>query len=226
MHGSVRSAWFTFISQHEGVVPHMYLDTRQLVTVGVGNLIEPMALALALPFQFKRANRLGAMPGRSATPAEIEAEWKHLKNHPVAAILAQKGHTMCRAETNLELSTTGQQQLFWNKTASTENCLRQMFSSWDQWPADAQLGVLAMAWGLGTGPRGLGKFIKFDAACRRLDFATAIGECSISSWRAERNNASIRLLRNATCVVSNPKQYIVSVLYYPNILIDTVTVSV
>jgi hypothetical protein len=104
MHVSVHSAWFKFISKHEGVVPYVYLDTRQLVTVGVGNLIEPLVLALALPFQFKPTNKLGAAPGKLPTQAEIEAEWKHLKNHPMAAVLAQRGHTSCRNETNLELS--------------------------------------------------------------------------------------------------------------------------
>jgi hypothetical protein len=226
MQASAQSVWFKFISPYEGVVPYMYLDTRQLVTVGVGNLIEPLNLALVLPFQFKVTNTLGITPGRLATHAEIEAEWKHLKNHPMAGVLAHYGHTRCRGETNLELSTASQQQLFWTKTSSTEMGLRQRFPSWDRWPADAQLGLLAMGWGLGTGPLGLGRFTKFNAACSKQDFDAAADESNISSWPADRNGASVRLFRNAARVVSNPKQYLVSALYYPNILVDTVMVKV
>jgi GH24 family phage-related lysozyme (muramidase) len=130
MHPSVQSAWFHFISRHEGVIPYMYLDTRQLVTVGVGNLIDPLSLAQELPFQFKAGNRLGVQAGRFATRAEIAAEWQHLKNHPMRAVLAQLGHTRCRAETNLELTVVDRDRLFWSKTASTESELRPRYPGW------------------------------------------------------------------------------------------------
>jgi GH24 family phage-related lysozyme (muramidase) len=57
MHASAQAAWQTFITGHEGNVAHMYLDTKGLVTIGIGNLIDPISLALTLPFQFKATNR-------------------------------------------------------------------------------------------------------------------------------------------------------------------------
>lgn len=63
MHASARSAWQGFITKHEGNIGHMYLDTKGLVTIGIGNLIDPLSLATPLPFQFKIANRAGAPAG-------------------------------------------------------------------------------------------------------------------------------------------------------------------
>lgn len=62
----------------EGVVKYMYLDIKGLVTIGVGNLIDPINAALNLPFRYK--NKPGVTnAGQSASRADIEAEWKLIK---------------------------------------------------------------------------------------------------------------------------------------------------
>lgn len=91
MHASARSAWQGSITKHEGNIGHMYLDTKGLVTIGIGNLIDPVSLATPLPFQFKIGNQAGAIAGRVATTQEIEAEWRTLKNHPNKIALARRG---------------------------------------------------------------------------------------------------------------------------------------
>src|SRR5713226_1332348 len=81
MFTSVQTAFRAFSEQFEGCVPHMYLDIKGLVTVGVGNLVDPVGLAQALPFRFK--NKPGiASPGAPATADQIAAEWQKLKNNP------------------------------------------------------------------------------------------------------------------------------------------------
>ena len=50
MKQSVRDAFVDFTAALEGVVPWMYLDVKGLVTVAIGNLIDPVAAALSLPF--------------------------------------------------------------------------------------------------------------------------------------------------------------------------------
>src|SRR5580704_10251571 len=97
---SVQAYFHAFTTQFEGCVPHMYLDIKGLVTVGVGNLVDPVEAAQALPFQFKNQPGIAA-PGSAATADQIAAEWTALKNNPS---LASRGFTACEPVTQLELS--------------------------------------------------------------------------------------------------------------------------
>lgn len=223
MHASASAAWQQFITEHEGNVAHMYLDTKGLVTIGIGNLIDPVSQALALPFQFKAINRLRAVAGRAATRAEIETEWKNLKNHRDKELLKRVGAGRAARETDLELSSGSRQQLFARVTAAHETQLTQYFPDLGSWPGDAQLGLMAMAWGLGMyfPP----KFPTFSAACKKQDFETASRECNISSWNATRNQASVRLFTNAARVVANPSTYSTTETYYPRVLLDMISIS-
>jgi len=201
----------------------MYLDTKGLVTVGIGNLIDPVSLARPLPFQFKAVNKIKATAGRPATRAEIEAEWNFIKNHKDRAQFISRGHRLCAPETDLELSEANRLQLFESKSAANERQLRGFFTDFDFWPADAQLGLTAMAWGLGAGFPA--RWPTFSAACRRKDFDAAAGDSRIKTWRAERNDASLRLFGNAARVLANPDFYEVTTLYYPRVLLDAITVT-
>ncbi|HEY6879455.1 MAG TPA: hypothetical protein VI299_15615 [Polyangiales bacterium] len=202
----------------------MYLDTRGLVTTGIGNLIDPVRLALGLPFQFKSTNRHGIVSGRMATRDEIESEWKYLKDHPNRASFIRLGARTIEPHTSLELSAANRQTLFLNKSNSNERQLRTHFSEYDSWPADAQLALMAMAWGLGPGfPNTWPNFAK---ACRARDFDAAAANSHIRSWRSERNVASVQLFSNAACVLRNPKEYSLDVLYYPILVLDALAISV
>jgi hypothetical protein len=223
MHASARSAWQEFITGHEGNIAFMYLDTKGLVTIGIGNLIDPISLALTLPFQFKAVNRIGASAGRAATRKEIETEWLSLKNHSNKLALTRSGAAGCARLTDLELSVASRQRLFDRVTNTHESQLTTYFPDFGAWPGDAQLGLMAMAWGLGMyfPP----KFPKFSAACRNRDFDAAAQECTISTWRLERNQASVRFFTNAARVLSNPGSYDLTQTYYPEILVDTIQVT-
>src|SRR5580704_1499007 len=50
MYSSVRDIFPNFSKQFEGRVGWMYLDVKGLVTIGVGNLIDPLPAAVGLPF--------------------------------------------------------------------------------------------------------------------------------------------------------------------------------
>lgn len=213
-------AWYTFTKGYEGEVPYMYLDTKGLITVGIGNLIDPVAAARLLPFQFKATNKAHQRPGQLATHAQIEAEWNHLKYDPQRSVMMQRGHKSCRHETNLELSPANLALLFQSKTSSNETYLRGVYPSFVKWPADAQLAVMSMAWALG--PAFHKKWPKFHAACTRGDFDDAANNCSIRHSR--RNAAHDTLFRNAACVTRNPSIYQVSKLYYPTMVFDPIEI--
>ena len=81
------------------------------------------------------------------------------------------------------------------------------FGKLDNWPADAQLGLLAMAW---SGPYKIAGFEKFRTACKNMDFTTAAKEshmkvreqyniffasCFKNASDALKSNAPISVLR-------------------------------
>ena len=220
MFASVQSAFRVFSEKFEGSIPFMYLDVKGLVTVGVGNLIDPVELAQAQPFRFKDKPGIAA-PGSPATADQIAAEWKKLKDDPS---LGKKGAGACKAITDLELSDDSIGALISKRLTDNEGFLKrqQWFQAFDTWPADAQLGLLSMAWAMGPG--GPGEFPHFRAACQSLDFNTAAAESKMSEagnpGLIPRNRANFTLFSNAAIVLAGEAQgsFQRSVLYYPQAL--------
>jgi hypothetical protein len=220
MFPSVQSAFRAFSEKFEGSVPFMYLDILGLVTVGVGNLVDPVDLAKALPFRFK--NKPGTTtPGSPATTEQIASEWQRLKGDQS---LAQKGFKACEPITNLELSDDSINALIMDRLTKNESFLKgqQWFHNFDNWPADAQLGLLSMAWAMGPGgPVG---FPKFRAACQSMDFNTAAAECKMNEAGnpgiIARNQANFVLFSNAAIVLANGS-FQLQDLQYPNQLKNT-----
>jgi GH24 family phage-related lysozyme (muramidase) len=218
---SVQSIFRSFNQAFEGLVPYMYLDIRGLVTVGVGNLIDPVELAQALPFQFKNKPGTAGPPGSRATADQIAAEWQSLKDNPD---LASAGFRACASLTQLELSDESIDALILSRLTSNADYLKRQlwFHSFETWPADAQLGLLSMAWAMGPG--GPGQFPKFRAACQRLDFNAAAAECQMDASEnlglVPRNRANVTLFSNAAVVEAGATEgsFQLSVLYYPRTL--------
>lgn len=220
MLSSVQSAFRAFSEQFEGCVPYMYLDVKGLVTVGVGNLVDPAELAQALPFRFK--NRPGiANPGAPATSDQIAAEWGKVKGNPG---LAHERFTAGDPLTELELSDDAINSLILTRVTGNEGFLKRQpwFQNFDSWPADAQLGLLSMAWAMGPG--GPGGFPSFRAACQVMNFNTAAIESQMdatgNAGLVPRNKANAVLFSNAAVVLAGEAQgkFQRSVLYYPQAL--------
>jgi GH24 family phage-related lysozyme (muramidase) len=192
MYESVRCQFVPFTKALEGRVPWMYLDVKTLVTVGMGNRVDPVEDALALPFIHK-ADQAPVSKG------EIRAEWQILKSRPQLAV---RGYRAYEEITNLRLSDAAMDDLVYRKLEANEAILKGTFPDWHSWPADAQLGVLSMAWALGAGftehwPR-------FTAAADAQDWSTAAAECKISdvgnAGVKPRNLADAVLFGNAAAV--------------------------
>ena len=223
MYPSVQSQFRSFNEPFEGVVPYMYVDVKQLVTVGVGNLIDPVALATALPFQFK--NKPGiATPGAPASQDQITAEWQKIKSDTT---LAHRGHLACAPITDLELNDDAIDSLIAQRLNQNEAFLKKQppFKDWDTWPADAQLAVLSMAWAMGAG--GVMNFHNFCAACTKLDFNGAAAESKMSEVGnpgvIPRNRANFTLLSNAAVVQAADASAGLdrSTVFYPKRLVAT-----
>jgi hypothetical protein len=213
MYDSVQLEFRAFSERFEGYVPYMYLDIKGLVTVGVGNLIDPVELATVLPFRFKSRPGI-ATPGALASQEKIAAEWQLLKSNPN---LAQKGFRACDPLTELDIPDDALNDLIVKRLAGSESFLKRQaqFSAFDNWPADAQLALLSMAWAMG--PAGPGRFPLFSAACENLDFNFAAQECQMNEvgnpGLIPRNLANRTLLSNAAVVLAQGLDP--SALYYP-----------
>lgn len=171
MKASVVGYFRRYTIAFEGDVPWMYQDIKGLMTVANGNLIEPMSEAKKLPFRW-RSTRVAAVP------SEIEQEWTRIKSDPT---LATAGHRAAGRIAQLELSDGAIGELVRNRLMTNEIAIARhpFFASWQNWPADAQLGVMSMAWAVGVSKL-LAAFPKFLAAAREMDFAGCARECTIS----------------------------------------------
>jgi hypothetical protein len=221
MYPVVKSQFRKFNEPFEGVVNYMYLDVKGLVTIGVGNLIDPVNAALGLPFRYKSN-------GQPASRTDILAEWNLLKGKQD---LAKKGHLACAGLTKLELDGPAIDNLIAIRLQQNESFLtrQKAFLQFDQWPADAQLGLLSMAWAMGAG-FGSG-YPMFSAACEKMDFDAASEQCKMQETGnpgvIPRNRANKLLFANAAAVLAGEADsfYRRDTLYYPTMLMKPVTIT-
>jgi len=185
----VRSNFLRFNTKFEGVIPFCYLDCKGLVTIGVGNLIDPVSLAKPLPFLH--------LNGNPASIDEIVEEWTRIKNNHE---LAQKGAGAAKGFCSLRLDEAGISNLVDDKLTQMVDMLAKRFPI-STWPADAQLAVCSMSWAMGPGFH----FPKFEMAVTQGDFWTASTECAINATGnpgvVPRNAANKMLLENAAKVI-------------------------
>jgi hypothetical protein len=166
-----------------------------LVTLGVGCLIDPVSLALPLPWRH-------AGSGELATRAEVAAAWNGLKSQKDKFT---KLHFKYAAALNdLRLDDAGVDQLMTQRLLTNEKVLHGYFPQFDLFPADAQLAIFSMAWAVGAGfPQ---QFGNFRAAANAQNWTSAIAACGIrtdgNAGIVPRNAANRLCLANAQSVLS------------------------
>jgi GH24 family phage-related lysozyme (muramidase) len=191
MHSAVEQAWPAVAREHEGVVHWPYLDTVNKVTVGIGLLIEadnqPTEECFSLPW---------TVDGQPATRAQIAAGWAAVNSHTELAGHATQFETVSR----LRLSDQAINGALMAKTREFWSDLTSQLVNLEEWPADAQLGLLDLAYQLG--PWFLGaSWPNFTAGAHASDFIRCASNCAVRQASAERNTHRSRLFRNAALVV-------------------------
>lgn len=177
----------------------MYCDILNLVTTGIGNLIDhghqtppddlstaqrarlnnevsarAMQPALNLPWKKKALGWTSKNPlaGELVSPAEVADAWTLVKRqNEVVPDFSQRGGGKYAGLSNLTLDMNGIRDLFNTTLTRFENTLREKNANWDSWPADAQLAMLSMSWAMG--PAFTDKFKAMKIALDRGDFASA-----------------------------------------------------
>jgi hypothetical protein len=198
-------------------LPYPYTDSKGLVTIGTGNLIDPLSSALALPFY---------MPdGSAASPAQIAADWQRVKS----AFPAVQS-TACARLTSIRLHADGLDALVMRTIASMWHVICAEMVSAPTWPADAQLGVLSISWAWGSGfpvvwnriggaPVGYGDAFKLQVETPDFDLAAAVmldasrHEETINGGLIPRDRGTVIMMHNAQAVVTARGDY--SQLWYP-----------
>jgi GH24 family phage-related lysozyme (muramidase) len=198
MYDSVKNVFYDFSVTFEGRVNHMYLDVKGLVTIGIGNLIDPSRVALTLPFQCSN--------GSLATKEQIAFEWRKMKLNKQ---LAQQGAGAAGRIASLHLSDEAISELVVTVLHRNDDALIHEIPAIRMWPADAQLAFHSMAWAMGTGF--VHKFPRFIHSCLLQDWEKAASECLMKTagnpGLIPRNRANQKLLLAADNVCKNGLDY-------------------
>jgi GH24 family phage-related lysozyme (muramidase) len=206
MHESVAEAFVAFSKPLEGCVPSLYADVKGLLTVGIGCLVDPISLALPLPW---------VMPdGSPASEAEITKQW-----HVVKSQANPRLHWRFAAGlSTMRLTDEGVLDVAKHRLEQNEAVLRKYFHGWDEMPADAQLCCLSMAWAVGAGFPGI--FTNFTRLMNAGEYKGAIEACGI---KTEGNPGVIpRNAANRLCLAnawkSSQLAYPRSQLFWPGVV--------
>lgn len=177
---SIRAGWIAFNRPLEGEVLTMYLDTRGLVTVAHGVLIDPLSAALPLPW-------VSTTTGQPATSAEVVTEWHRVKGAWDAIPANAKPHEVRQAKGAIWVAqTTGNGSLvrLTHEGMATVTLARydqqardlvRRYPALPSWPVEAQTVCMSIAWAAGTAAA----FPKMYAAMHRGDWLTAADECAL-----------------------------------------------
>lgn len=188
---AVLGSFASWSTMFEGALPYMYTDVRGLVTTGIGNLIDPVSEALALPWV--------RSDGTPASPSEIAAAWATVKG-----AFPRRQSVACGPLTTIRLTRQGIATLVEAKLLANDAYLAEHLPGYAAMPADAQLACNSMAWAVGAGVMGI--FKTLATALERGDYATATQECEINSKGnpgvVPRNTANIVLFGNAAMVAA------------------------
>jgi len=132
-------ASFRSTIQDEGYTTWMYTDTRGLVTVGRGDLIDPFELACVLEW---------VVGVRAATPSEIARDWNTIKSRQD---LKNRGgqSVVFGALTTVRLTPCSIDRLVQKTINWIWSTLKTRLPDIESWPADAQEAILRWAWGNG-----------------------------------------------------------------------------
>ncbi len=205
MRQAVLDRFVEFTTPLEGNVPSMYLDVKGLVTVALGCLIDPVQMAISLPW---------VLPdGSSPSAAEIANQWRVLKARQDLSKLHWK---YAAALTTIRLTDEGVLELAKQRLLANEKVLRTYLPAWDSFPADAQLACCSMAWAIGAGwPRIFGNL---KDAANRQDWTGAMASCAIKTdgnpGIVPRNAANKLCFANAAAVVRDGLD--LDVLHWPD----------
>jgi GH24 family phage-related lysozyme (muramidase) len=191
MHQSVYDNFIKFTVPLEGLVDFMYCDTVRLVTVGIGIMMPNADAATQYKFRWRDTNKL-------ATAAEIRSEWNRIWRIGQTGS-ANKSYTYFKKYAQLYLPDSESYRVALQKLLQFEDIFVEYFPEFKNWPADAQMAAMQMAWNMG--PRFSPGWPKLTKSLRDQDFDAAADNCMINGRPSDRNTLDRKLFQNAAKVL-------------------------
>lgn len=173
MKPAVFDRWYAKTVQLEGYVDHMYLDVFGKVTTGVGNLIDNVGLAMALPWKLSGPDGR-AMANVPAAMHEISQAWNRVKAAQSMKLLGG-GNGRWAQLTDLRLTPGAIEDMVRTKLEQHEVFLKKRFPDYDTWPDNVVIAVNSLAWACGPAFA----FPKLEDALRARDWHECAKECHI-----------------------------------------------
>ncbi len=203
MYPGVAPALREFLGHGEGDLNFMYLDNRQgerKVTTGIGFSIDPLAACL----ERHTSNRLSWYCGeRLATEQEVRQEWEQVKSMQNFGRGQSGAMFQGRTNLNLRLRQPNIEAYFAQQAADYRQQLvtgSPKLAQFDTYPADAQMGVLALAWAVGAGGKGLTGWLVRSGVLPADPLALLADQSrSWSFCRSRRNFSKIFLPSRLVC---------------------------
>jgi GH24 family phage-related lysozyme (muramidase) len=169
------------ITDFEGQVPHMYLDTKSNVTVGIGQLLATRTAAQALPFRMRA-------DGKPASASAIAGEYDAIQAISPRGARNDLGFAHFRELTTLDLPEADCRALLTARLIGEfYPQLRIAYPGFDEFPAPAQEALFDMIYNLGA--TGLAeKFPTFSREMRSRDWRDAARQCHRIGLADARND--------------------------------------
>ena len=174
----------------EGTVPWMYLDTKGLVTVGVGEMLANAARAQSLSFVDPA--------GQPATEDAILAEFNR-----VSALAPAKAAGFYRSPNSPVLPHAAIDTLLMNHLNFFDGQLAGRFSGYPRFPDPAKLGLLDMIYNLGVTGLFHG-FPHFMGFVDQQDWLSAAANCHRVGPSQARNDWTRQQFLAAAAAANEP----------------------
>lgn len=182
---SVLTKMIDRVKHEEGCIPHMYLDTRGFVTVGVGHMIPNSSAAAKLPFVHRDTQQ-------AVTTHEIINEYNAVKSKPIGLVAsAYKAHS------SMILLDKDIDQILEEQLLNFSRDLQKDLSDFDSFPEEAQHALLDMAFNLGSNGL-LTKFPKLIGFAKQKNWENCANECRRGGIGDARNEMTKALFMSAT----------------------------
>ncbi len=190
-HVEIRESAVARTVKFERFISHFYLDTKNKVTIGVGQMIPDANSAVPLKL---------TIDGKAATDAQKKACWTTIKGKtPGQPADSYAKDTKCR------MSEADAKVLLKERLQLAVSDLEKRFPALDKYPWDAQDALLDMMFNIGLTKFNETEWPSLFKAVRNKDWKTAATECSRKDVPEDRNAEIKQLFESAADIHLEPR---------------------